>query len=112
MLCLDLFKAYLILISVKNRTEERVMIKGINRQVVEVNDTGCEYFEKIMFFVKPEYACISEGKIRERASMIAGNTTAAPPTKITKNRFFEASKIILSLLCGAAAMLIAVNIFS
>ena len=30
------------------------MIKGVNRQVVEVNDTGCDYFEKIMFFVKPE----------------------------------------------------------
>ena len=27
------------------------MIKGINRQVVEVSDTGSEYFEKIMFFV-------------------------------------------------------------
>ncbi|MCM1364487.1 MAG: hypothetical protein NC122_01035 [Faecalibacterium sp.] len=88
------------------------MIKGINRQVVEVSDTGCDYFEKIMFFVKPEYASISEGKIRERASMIAGNTTAAPPTKVTKNRFFEVSKIILAVLCGAAAMLIAVGIFS
>ncbi len=88
------------------------MIKGINRQVVEVNDTGCDYFEKIMFFVKPEYASISEGKIRERASLIATGATPAPPTKITKNRFFEVSKIVLSVLCGAAAMLIAVGIFS
>ena len=37
------------------------MIKGVNRQVVEVNETQCEYFEKIMFFVKPEYAAVSEG---------------------------------------------------
>ena len=88
------------------------MIKGINRQVVEVNDTGCEYFEKIMFFVKPEYASVSEGKIRERASMIAGTASPAPPTKISKNRFFEAAKIILSVLCGAALMLVAVRIFS
>ena len=30
------------------------MIKGVNRQVVEVQETDCDYFEKIMFFVKPE----------------------------------------------------------
>ena len=83
------------------------MIKGVNRQVVEVNDTGCEYFEKIMFFVKPEYTSISEGKIRERASMIAGTATAAPPTKIKKSRLWEAAKITLSALCGAAIAIIA-----
>lgn len=78
------------------------MIKGVNRQVVEVNDTGCEYFEKIMFFVKPEYASVSEGKIRERAGMIAGSSTLPPPTKLRKARLFSAAKLILSALCGAA----------
>lgn len=77
------------------------MIKGVNRQVVEVNDTGCEYFEKIMFFVKPEYASVSEGKIRERAGMIAGSSTLPPPTKLKKARLFGAAKLILSALCGA-----------
>lgn len=78
------------------------LIKGVNRQVVEVNDTGCEYFEKIMFFVKPEYAGISEGKIRERAGMIADSSTLPPPTKLQKTRFFEAAKLVLAALCGAA----------
>ena len=53
------------------------MIKGVNRQVVEVQETDCDYFERILFFVKPEYASLSEGKIRERASLIAGKTSAA-----------------------------------
>lgn len=78
------------------------MIKGVNRQVVEVNDTQCEYFEKIMFFVKPEYASVSEGKIRERAGMIADSSTLPPPTKLHRVRFFEAAKLILAALCGAA----------
>ena len=59
-------------------TEEQSMIKGINRQVVEVRETGSEYFERILFFVKPEYAAVSEGKIRERAGLIA-DKTAKPP---------------------------------
>ena len=47
------------------------MIKGVNRQVVEVSDTGSEYFERILFIVKPEYATVSEGKVRERVEQIA-----------------------------------------
>ena len=54
------------------------MIKGVNRQVVEITQTDCEYFERILFLVKPEFATVSEGKLRERASMMssAGNALA------------------------------------
>ena len=31
------------------------MVKGVNRQVLEIHETGCEYFEKALFFVKPEF---------------------------------------------------------
>lgn len=76
------------------------MIRGINRQVVEVKETGCEYFEKIMFFVKPEYAGISEGKIRERAGMIAGNIEKPPVTKLQRDKKTEAIKIISCVMFG------------
>ena len=26
------------------------MVKGVNRQVLEIHETGCEYFEKALFF--------------------------------------------------------------
>ena len=32
------------------------MIKGINRQVIEVADTGSEYFERAMLFVSPGFS--------------------------------------------------------
>ena len=79
------------------------MIKGINRQVVEVRDTGNECFEKILFFVKPESAGLSEGKIRERAGAVAGSATQPPPTRAKKRRLTEVLKITLSLLAGVAA---------
>ena len=79
------------------------MIKGINRQVVEVRDTGNECFERILFFVKPEYAGMSEGKIRERAGIAAKGTAAPPPTKIRKSRLTEALKLSLCLIAGVAA---------
>lgn len=82
------------------------MIKGVNRQVVEVSETDCDYFERILFFVKPEYASISEGKIRERAGIIAGRTDKAPPTKVRRDRTTAVLKIVLSVLGGLVAGLI------
>ena len=78
------------------------MIKGVNRQVVEVRETGCDYFERIIFFVKPEYASLSEGKIRERASLIAGDTPLPPPTKTKSDRMTDILKILLGTLTGLA----------
>lgn len=79
------------------------MIKGVNRQVVEVRETGCDYFERIIFFVKPEYAALSEGKIRERASLIAGGTPLPPPTKAKTDSLTGILKVALGVLCGLAA---------
>lgn len=89
------------------------MIKGINRQVVEVSDTGSEYFEKIMFFVKPEYVSLSESKIKEYAGRIAA-TSSAPPkaTKKVKNRYFEIMKITASALLGCGLTLILISMVS
>ena len=78
------------------------MIKGINRQVVEVKDTGNECFERILFFVKPEYAGMSEGKIRERAGLVAKGAATPPPTKISKSRLAEVLKLSLCLVVGVA----------
>lgn len=78
------------------------MIKGVNHQVVEVNDTASEYFERIIFFVKPEYSFVSEGKIRERATKIANTATLPPPTKkSTKAKIGEFFKIAAAAVAGA-----------
>ena len=30
------------------------MVKGVNRNVIEISDTGSELFERALFFVRPE----------------------------------------------------------
>ena len=65
------------------------MIKGVNHRVVEVSDTGSEYFEKIMFFVSPDYASLSESKIREKAGTIAKGTSAPPHNKKRRKSLTE-----------------------
>ena len=29
------------------------MVKGVNKQIIEINDTGNKYFERILLFVSP-----------------------------------------------------------
>lgn len=73
------------------------MIKGVNRQVVEISETGCEYFEKVLFFIKPEFSAVSEGDLKERATIIAQGAGIPPAVRLKKN------KIRFALHMGAAA---------
>ena len=79
-----------------------MMIKGINRQVIEINETGGEYFEKVMFFVKPECVSISEGKLRERANAIAEAGGKPPTVKVYRSRAGKALRFLAAAACGAA----------
>ncbi len=87
------------------------MVKGVNRQVVEVSQTQSEYFERILFFVKPEYAAMSEGKLRDRAGMIAGEGAKVVPTRIKGQRATHIISLVLACLTGFALGVILSNIF-
>lgn len=82
------------------------MIKGVNHQVVEITKPTCEYFERVIFFVKPEFSQVSEGTLKERAGKIAGETGAPPPTKLKRNKLIMALKLVLSALIGAGVALL------
>lgn len=43
-----------------------MMIKGVNKQVLEVTNTENPYFEKIIFFVKPEYVNADREKLKKK----------------------------------------------
>ncbi|MGI6745887.1 MAG: hypothetical protein BWY46_01313 [Firmicutes bacterium ADurb.Bin300] len=57
------------------------MIKGVNKQVVEINETGNEYFEKAIFFVRPEYSRMGEGRLREKAKNAIDKASSPPKRK-------------------------------
>ncbi len=77
------------------------MIKGVNRQVVEVAETGSDYFEKALFFVNPRYYGMTDGKLRERAQTLMNAAGSPPKTKSGSKR----SKIglIIEIAASAAA---------
>ena len=78
------------------------MIRGVNHRVIEVMESDCEYFERVLFFVKPEYSALSEGTLRDRAKAVAGNTSAPPPSQIRKSRLMTAGALLCAAGLGAA----------
>ncbi len=76
------------------------MIKGVNKQVVEISETGNEFFEKAIFFVRPEYSGLGEGRLREKAQNAIDRTAMPPKGKHARRK--ERLKPALWLL-GAAA---------
>ena len=54
------------------------MLRGINRSIIEINDTGNRYFERVLIFVKPEYGNFPEGYLQKEAAKMVGNLNPKP----------------------------------
>lgn len=84
------------------------MLKGVNRQVVEVAETGSDYFERALFFVNPKYYGITDGKLREKAQTLMTAAGAPPKSKKTekKNKLKTALAIAASAAAGSIVTLL------
>lgn len=80
------------------------MIKGINKQVLEIFETNNGYFEKALFFVKPEYSSYSENKLRELAQSEINNSLV-PPLQLKALKKTKLNKIVISVLSFAAGII-------
>ena len=83
------------------KCEDFYMVKGVNRQVLEIHETGCDYFEKALFFVRPEFSGESDSKLKSKALNSIHNSTGIPKTrkqKIKSKVFF-----VVELLASAGA---------
>lgn len=78
------------------------MLKGVNRQVLEIAQPECAYFERVLFFVKPEYSSVSESKLKSKADSLIKSSSAPPAEKKKIPSFSVMHKIIQMLLAAGA----------
>lgn len=81
------------------------MIKGINKQILEVTNPESKYFEKIIFFVRPEGQSVDENVIKNEAEKISLQMRKPPRLKRTLKQKL-ATAIYFSLGIGAGSALI------
>ena len=77
------------------------MIKGINKQVLEILETNNGYFEKALFFIKPEFSGISENKLREFAQAEIKSAINPP-----KQKYRNKTNKLLSFICFAGVFIL------
>lgn len=76
------------------------MIKGINKQILEVTNTDSPYFEKIIFFVRPSTPKIGEKELENEAKKFASEVKK-PPREKKSFRKVAASGLYVFLGVGA-----------
>jgi hypothetical protein len=77
------------------------MLRGCQKKVVFLKNTGSQVFEEAYFVIKPEFEAISEYEIISEATKIA-NGCAEPQVRRKKKRWgFNLFLFSLGLFCGA-----------
>ena len=91
------------------------MVKGVNRTVIEVNDTGSEVFERIVFYVTPKYGNLNSRHLQQAVKKVTvGFGSSADrgykPLRrrmLRKKRiFWTAGALAVTVLLAAALILI------
>ena len=88
------------------------MIKGVNRQIIEVHDTGCRYFERALFFVSTEYSEMQKKALQAEAERVV--KTYMPPVYRRKKDGRKPNRLFGYSLCfagGAAVCLLLGAVF-
>ncbi len=78
------------------------MIKGVNRSVIEVNETNNKYFEKVIFYVNPSFNGMPFTKLKTEAENIVVKYGIKPKTTYAE----KVKKIMLNRIILATSGLI------
>lgn len=81
------------------------MVKGVNKNIIEVHDLNSTYFEKAILFVKPEYALFDSEKLFREAKRYVNNADLNRKCG-KKPRPSAKSNILGKFVCGAGAAMI------
>lgn len=85
------------------------MVKGVSKTVIVVNNTGSKLFEKIVFYVTPEYGTLSAKQLKKAASSFSFNYDDSAP-KAALRRRVKRKKQIRALVLASAALLALITV--
>jgi hypothetical protein len=82
----------------------KFMVKGVSKTIIEVNNTGSKYFEKIVFYVTPQYGNLNAKQLKKAASTFSFNFDNSmehkPLRKIKSRRKITIYSLLASALIG------------
>lgn len=88
------------------------MVKGVNKKIIEINNTENEFFEKIILYVSPKAGAPNSAKVKRAASELVSNLSGdSPKTKglreILEQKRRQKKRVIIFSLCAVALLAVA-----
>ena len=84
------------------------MVKGVNKNVIEINDTGSEFFERIVFYVSPKFCSVSAKRLLSETEKFTFNYEKQRSGRNTlRRRMIRRGRIKFILGTVAAILIIA-----
>ncbi|MBQ8303908.1 MAG: hypothetical protein IJX79_03025 [Clostridia bacterium] len=88
------------------------MVKGVNKKIIEINNTENEFFEKIILYVSPKAGAPNSAKVKKAASELVSNLSGdSLKTKglreILEQKRRQKKRIIIFSLCAVALLAVA-----
>ena len=87
------------------------MVKGVNKTVIEVNNTGSKMFEKIVLYVTPEYGNLSAKQLRRAAGSLVLGFEDIKQTPSVRKRMERKRRLLICGVGGIAAAILTVLAF-
>lgn len=72
------------------------MIKGINHTMIELSETGNEYYERALLIVRPEYASVQRAVLEDEARRLLSELDAPSSIKVKRNKWKNVLYILIS----------------
>lgn len=79
------------------------MVKGVNKTIIEINDTGNKMFEKVILYVTPKYGNMSNKKLLSEAEQLIDKYSPYDSRPIV-NRASRTNKRALIMLLFAGIL--------
>lgn len=80
------------------------MVKGVSKTIIEVNNTGSKLFEKIVFYVTPEFSTLSAKQLKKAANSFTFNYNSVGRKPTIRKKYRQ--KMLLRLFAVSAVLLV------
>ena len=85
------------------------MVKGVSKTIIEVNNTGSKLFEKIVFYVTPEYGNLNAKQLKRAAANFSFNYDNTFTNRNLRKRV-KRKKIIKAVAISGSSLLIVLGL--
>ena len=82
------------------------MVKGVSKTIIEVNNTGSKLFEKIVFYVTPEYGNLSAKQLKRAAADFSFNYDSTLSKNTPLRKRYKQKRKIRWMAVGSLAVLV------